>query len=220
MKQLFGVNIPQILIKEEAKANKMTPQQQQQQQYNSRNEIMLQYQKQLDTHQANQQPEQQQLLPPLTHMAMFYLTSLYIDTQQLQFLPFNHQHDSPNNPNLPAILNIFSSNSLMPDLIALCDSFDHSNTVLASTVGAFSGNTVYESLWQNAVVYSENNKQAPFEGYNQSIGPRLDKELLIKGRNEQLALRKQIFGDQPPQQYTMPPQPANIVYGKTHVAKL
>jgi alkylation response protein AidB-like acyl-CoA dehydrogenase len=93
-----------------------------------------------------------------------------------------------------AQFNINASNLLIPDCIALCDSFDISDAVLASVVGMYDGN-IYEGLFHNGLK-AENNKSAPWceSGYNKVFANRLDVDMLVTGREEQEGLYGVVFG--------------------------
>jgi hypothetical protein len=93
-----------------------------------------------------------------------------------------------------AQFNINASNLLIPDCIALCDSFDISDAVLASVVGMYDGN-IYEGLFHNGLK-AENNKSAPWceNGYNKVFANRLDVDMLVTGKEEQEGLYGVVFG--------------------------
>jgi len=65
---------------------------------------------------------------------------------------------------------------LRPDVIALTDSFDLTDSILNSSIGSSDGN-VYEKLFKEATK-SVLNRVDPFEGYEKQLRPHLDIQFL------------------------------------------
>ena len=87
-----------------------------------------------------------------------------------------------------------SSQSLIRDIIPLCDAFDINDHVLASTVGTYNGH-IYEDLFNSALL-AENNQQSPWDpaGYNQVLANRVNVDFLDEVRDEQRQLYVDVFG--------------------------
>jgi len=65
---------------------------------------------------------------------------------------------------------------IRPDVIALTDAFDLTDTALNSTIGRYDGN-VYEALFESAKKATLNQVD-PFVGYKEHLRPHLDLEFL------------------------------------------
>jgi len=68
---------------------------------------------------------------------------------------------------------------IRPDAVSLVDVFDYPDSVLKSTIGRYDGN-VYEALF-DAAQKSILNRTDPFEGYEETLRPHLNKDLLKYG---------------------------------------
>jgi flavocytochrome c len=77
---------------------------------------------------------------------------------------------------------------LRPDAVSIVDAFDIPDNVLCSTIGNSDGN-VYEALFE-ATKYSQLNLQDPWVGYEDVLAPRLAKDFLRKGAEDQKARYK------------------------------
>lgn len=80
--------------------------------------------------------------------------------------------------------------ALRPNVVAMVDAFDISDTVLCSTIGRQDGN-VYEALLHEARK-SVLNLTDPFDGYADVLAPRLDKELIRRGAESFRALNAKL----------------------------
>ena len=68
---------------------------------------------------------------------------------------------------------------IRPDCVPLVDAFDFPDSVIKSTIGRYDGN-VYEALY-DAAQKSTLNQTDPFVGYDKTLKPHLNKELLKRG---------------------------------------
>ena len=76
---------------------------------------------------------------------------------------------------------------IRPDCIPLVDSFDYSDQILRSSIGRYDGN-VYEALF-DAAQKSVLNLKDPFDGYEETLKPHLNKELLKRGNKPVLSAK-------------------------------
>lgn len=108
----------------------------------------------------------------LTRVAVFFVISDVLDDNWAGLLDTNQLRIARD-----AAVEVLDQ--LRPDAIGLVDAFDIPDRVLNSAIGRSDGN-VYEALFES-VKNGSLNQTDPFDGYEQYLKPRLDREFLKAG---------------------------------------